>query len=180
MAESFDFEENQAEWNMNPNWTEILNNIYPDDEEEKEKKEKSDEKPIITENKKLVKLARYNYNDLSQVLNLENLLSFEQKISAKNEEIDYNSLKLIEFKNIKLNNLKEDILYYCTSPKNLINYKKIKFNEKNFEFYKDLEIENYMLCQKERSDIIREYKEIDNSQNQILKIENNKEFFYDI
>ena len=34
---------------MNPNWTEILNNIYPDDEEEKEKKEKSDEKPIITE-----------------------------------------------------------------------------------------------------------------------------------
>ena len=98
MAESFDFEENQAEWNMNPNWTEILNNIYPDDEEEKEKKEKSDEKPIITENKKLVKLARYNYKDLSHVLNLENLLSFEQKISAKNEEIEYNSLKLIEFK----------------------------------------------------------------------------------
>ena len=167
--------ENYIEWKRSEIWKEILNQVHPNKENEKEENY-SNETAGITQNFIFEKLTKEN-NDLFPLTNIEKLLSSEQKISPRNEEIEYDSLKLIDFKNNLLDNLKEDLFYYCSTPKNLLNYKKIEFNEKKFEFYHDLEIENFIACQKERSDIILKYENVDNSEKQNLPKENNNDIF---
>ena len=162
MSENEDYEQYEMEWKISPTWSEIINNLY-NDEEDKNKGNPLEENPVIIQNSKLKKLIKEE-SQISTLSILERLLSFEPKISPKNEDIDYNSLKLIEFKKNKIDQLKEDILYYCSSPKNLLNYKKIDIKEIKYEFYKDLEIENFMICQKERSDFILKYEDINSSQ----------------
>ena len=162
MSQMEDYEQYEMEWKISPTWSEIINNLY-NEEEDKNKENSSEENPVIIQNSRLKKLIKEN-EQLTTLSFLERILSFEPKISPKNEDINYNSLKLIEFKKFKINQLKEDIFYYCSSPKNLLNYKKIDIKETKYESYKDLEIENYMLCQKERSDIILKCEDINSSQ----------------
>jgi len=162
MSLNEDFEQYEMEWKISPTWSEIINNLY-NEGEDKNNENSCEESPVIIQNSRLQKLIK-EINQISTISILDRLLSFEPTISPKNEDIDYNSLKLIEFKKIKLYQLKEDMLYYCSSPKNLLNYKKIDLRETKYDFYKDLEIENFMICQKERSDIIKKYEDINSSQ----------------
>ena len=173
-----DNKQNEMEWKKSPLWSEILN-YYNDDEEDEEEENKnpSVKKPVVYQNNKLIRLIKENYN-LSSLSPIEKLLSLEQKISSSNEDIDNNSLKLIEFKKYEINRLKEDILFYCASPKLLLNYKKDKTKEKLYEFYKDLEIENFMVYQKERNDIIHKY--IDKEDNSLKQNLLNQNFDIDI
>ena len=53
-----------------------------------------------------------------------------------------------------MDKLNEDILYYSSSPETLLNYKKSIDEESNYEFYKDLDCENFLTSQKERNKII--------------------------
>ena len=162
MSLNEDFEQYEMEWKISPTWSEIINNLY-NEEEDNNEENPSEESPVIIQNGGLKKLIKEK-SQISTLSILDRLLSFEPTISPKNEDIDYNSIKLIEFKKIKVDQLKEDILYYCSSPKILLNYKKIDLKETKYDFYKDLEIENFMICQKERADIILKYEDIISSQ----------------
>ena len=129
------------------------NNINEERKEVKTKEATSKIKVSIHQNYSLLKLIKSNY-DSSTISPIERLISSELNISPKNEDIDYNSLKLIDFKINHINKLKEDIFYYSTSPQNLLNYKQFDPKEKYYEFYQDLENSNFISSQKERFDII--------------------------
>ena len=98
---------------------------------------------------------------------LEHLISLHQRINQKNEELDLSSPKLVDFKERNLNKLKEDIFYYCLPSENLQKFCSVQDEEKDYQFYKDLQCENYMALQKERADIILSNSNLD-------IIENNK------
>ena len=85
---------------------------------------------------------------------LENLISFHQTKNSKDDEEDKNRLPLKKFKEININKFIEDILYYCSSPETLKNYKRSEENERNYEFFKDLECEEFLSSQKRRAKTI--------------------------
>ena len=55
----------------------------------------------------------------------------------------------------------EDILFYCSSPETLKNYKSNIDDDKNYEFYNDIDSEYFMACQKERFKTILSFTESD-------------------
>ena len=59
-------------------------------------------------------------------------------------------MKLYDFKKNNLMKYEEDILFYCSSPKTLENYKSNIDDDKNYNFYNDIDSEYYMDCQKQR------------------------------
>ena len=81
------------------------------------------------------------------------LLSLIPENKAKKNE-SKNKLSLYDFKKNNLIKLEEDILYYCLSPQSLLNFKSIVDDQKNYEFYNDIDSENFMISQKERIKII--------------------------
>ena len=81
------------------------------------------------------------------------LLSLIPENKAKKNE-NKNKLSLYDFKKNNLIKLEEDILYYCLSPQSLLNFKSIVDDQKNYEFYNDIDSENFMISQKERINII--------------------------
>ena len=86
---------------------------------------------------------------------LEYLLSLPQTLNINDEnEEDKKKTTLLDFKVKNIDKLNEDILYYCSSPETLLNYKKSIDEESNYEFYKDLDCENFLTSQKERNKII--------------------------
>ena len=97
---------------------------------------------------------------------LEDLLSSPKifKIKDKNiveEDNDKESnLSLSEFKKKHINKLYEDMLYYFSSPEILKNYKSSIEDEKNYDFYKDLDSESFVVEQKKRVEIILELPKI--------------------
>ena len=168
MSQLEDVDKYEMEWKISPSWSEIINNAY--DEKDGENKENPPpKKSKIYQNYNILQIKQINLDLISYPI-IEDLLSLEPKISPKNEDIDYNSLKLIEFKKMQVNKLKEDIIYYCSSPQKLLNYKKIESSEKEFEFYKDLDTENFLISQKEKSDIILNKKEY--PQNNLVILDN--------
>ena len=171
MSQFENVEKYEMEWKISSSWSEIINNLYNEkDEENKEDKEdNSSQKPQVKQNYDIKHINKRNF-ELISYSPLEKLLSLEPNISPNNEDIDYNSLKLIEFKKILINKLKEDIIYYCTSPQKLLNYKEIESTEKKVESYKDLDTENFLISQKERFDIILNKK--DYSQQNLIKLDN--------
>ena len=88
----------------------------------------------------------------------ENILTLESLLlpimPSKKKEENKKKLSLYDFKKNNLNNLEEEILYYCLSPKSLLNFKSNLDNQKNYEFYNDIDSENFMVSQEERIDII--------------------------
>ena len=101
----------------------------------------------------------FNENNIEREDNLispslEYLLSLPQNkdINYEKEE-DKEKITLYDFKLKNINKFKEDLLYYCLPPESLLNYKKSIDEESNYEFYKDLDCENFLLSQKERTRI---------------------------
>ena len=168
MSQFENVEKYEMEWKMSSSWSEIINNLYNEKDEEN-KEDNSSQKPLIKQNYDIKHINKRNF-ELISYSPLEKLLSLEPNISPNNEDIDYNSLKLIEFKKILINKLKEDIIYYCTSPQKLLNYKEIESTEKEVESYKDLDTEKFLISQKERFDIILNKK--DYSQQNLIKLDN--------
>ena len=143
----------EMNWKINPLWSKTINTIYEESKVEKTKEAFSKKKISIRQNESLLQLIKSNY-DSSIISPIEKLIFSDPNISPKNEDIDYNSLKLIDFKINHINKLKEDIFYYCSSPQNLLNYKQFVSKEKYYELYKDLANSNFISSQKERFDII--------------------------
>ena len=98
-------------------------------------------------------------NDLSQEKDknsLEYLLSNLQITSSddNNKEINKNKFTLFDFIQKHLDNLKEDLIYYFSSPEILLHFKDSMDKEIKYDFYKDLFCENFLKEQKERFKLI--------------------------
>ena len=96
---------------------------------------------------------QYNYNS-KYIPKVELILSYPQIKKDFTLPNKKNKMKLIDFKKKNFMKLKEDILFYCSSPKALENYKN-KADEENYEFFVDIESEYFMACQEERFKIIK-------------------------
>ena len=66
---------------------------------------------------------------ISQILNYEDI----------NKERIQKKLTLNDFQQRNIKNLKEDLVYYFSSPESLSNYKNIFEEEIKYDFYKDLD-----------------------------------------
>ena len=99
-------------------------------------------------------LENYRFNKLENNSNsLESLLSINQIDDSidDNEQKKKKKFSLFDFHRRNLNNLKEDLIYYFSSPESLSNFRN-SFDEGqiNYDFYINLELENFMIAQKER------------------------------
>ena len=96
-------------------------------------------------------------NELNQKMSinpnsLEYLISIPQIINFGdfNQDIDREKISLNEFQQMNLDKLKENLVYYFSSPESLAHYKNILEEENKYDFYKDLNSENFISAQKER------------------------------
>ena len=122
-------------------------------------------------------IRNYYYSAEDNILTLESLLLSlipENEIKKKENK---NKLTLYDFKKNNLINLEEDILYYCSSPKSLLNFKSILDDQKKYEFYNDIDSENFMISQEERIDIILSLKLNKDSFSKKSKLSNYKNSF---
>ena len=88
-------------------------------------------------------------------LSLESLITSPLTLNIDDDkEVNNEKTSIIDFKLKNMNKLLENILYYCSSPETLLNYKKNIDEESNYEFYKDLDCENFLLSQKKINKII--------------------------
>ena len=113
---------------------------------------------------------------------LEYLLSTPQITNSDDELQKENKtyLNLIDFQKGNLDDLKEDLIYYFSSPESLKHFKSSLDEEIKYEFYKDLECENFISAQKERFKQILSIKKSDmDSKMKISKLSNfNNNFCY--
>ena len=108
----------------------------------------------------------YNYDDYNDYddndnqldliePSLDNLLSTPQIFYSNIDKEDIeNKLSLLDFKRRNINKFKEDLLYYYSSPEILKKFKTSIDEEKNYDFYKDLDSENFIIEQKKRIETI--------------------------
>ena len=91
----------------------------------------------------------------SEIPSLENIISLSETINLLNEENEDNKrLTLSQFKAKNIELLKEELLYYYLSPENLVDFTyNIVDNEKNYDFYKNIDCENFLSAQKKREKI---------------------------
>ena len=80
---------------------------------------------------------------------LEYLLSISGITNTDTEE-NKNKLTLVDFQKRNLNNFKEDLIYYFSTPDSLKHFKNSLDKEIKYEFYKDLDCINFISAQKER------------------------------
>ena len=88
----------------------------------------------------------------------EDLINFPKKIYPEIEEEDLNILSLSKYKEININKLKEDIFYYCSSTETLLKLIQNIDEEKSYEFYQDINSENFIYSQKQKNIILRNGK----------------------
>ena len=67
-----------------------------------------------------------------------------------NKEENKNKLTLVDFQKRNLNNFKEDLIYYFSTPESMKHFKNSLEEEIKYEFYKDLDCVNFISVQKER------------------------------
>ena len=91
----------------------------------------------------------YNEDNNNKLPLLESILTNLEVYDDYKLEEKENKLILYDFKKINISKLEEDILYYCSSPKTLLNFKSNIDDEKNYEFYNDIDSENFMAYQKD-------------------------------
>ena len=106
---------------------------------------------------------------------LEYLLSIPERINpdSNNEEYDNNKLSIYDFRKRKLDKFKEELLYYYSSPDTLLKFKSSIEEEKFYDFYKNIDCENFMDAQKERiKAILSQSKSNLDSQMKISKLSN--------
>ena len=83
----------------------------------------------------------------------ETLLSIPQTITISENEIQEetrNKSTLNDFQERSLNLIKEDLFYYFSTPESLSHFKNNLEEEFHYEFYTDLDCQNFLLAQKER------------------------------
>ena len=78
--------------------------------------------------------------------------------SEKEKKENKYKLSLHDLKKNNLYKIEEDILYYCLPSKSLLNFKSILDEQNNYEFYNDIDSENFMISQEERINIILSLK----------------------
>ena len=90
-----------------------------------------------------------NINQNSQSLEylLENQQIIDSNISEEEKEKIFGEIDLNK-KNI--NELKENLIYYFSSPESLSNFKSIRQEEINYDYYKNLDCQNFILSQKNK------------------------------
>ena len=83
---------------------------------------------------------------------LESLLSIQQisDLGDVNQEIRRKKYTLNDYFQRNMNDLKEDLVYYFSSPDSVIHYKNNSEEEIRYDFYKDLDNENFISAQLER------------------------------
>ena len=119
-----------------------------------------------------------HYNLLEgDILTLESLLLSLIPKNEANKKENKNKLSLYDFKKNNLIKLEEDILYYCLSPRSLLNFKSILDDQKNYEFYNDIDSETFMSSQEERINIILSLKLNECSYSKKSKLSNYKNSF---
>ena len=96
-------------------------------------------------------------NEINQEMNLnsntlESLISIQQitNFGDINQEMTRKKYTLNDFIQRNLTDLKEDLVYYFSSPDSLIHYKNNSEEEIKYDFYKDLNSENFISAQLER------------------------------
>jgi hypothetical protein len=121
---------------------------------------------------------RNNHHSIEDhVLILESLLLSLIPENERKKKENKNKISLYDFKKKNLIKLKKDILYYCLSPKSLLNFKSILDDQNNYEFYNDIDSENFMISQEERINIILSLKLNIDSFSKKSKLSNYKNSF---
>ena len=86
------------------------------------------------------------------------LINFPKKLYENKKDIDTenNILPLKEFKQEKINKLKEDIFYYCAEPEILSKLNNNVDDEKRYKIYKDLNTKNFLFSLKIKNMILND------------------------
>ena len=86
----------------------------------------------------------------------EDLINFPKKIFPKDDEEEINTphLTQTEMSLMNVNKLLEDIFYYCSPPETLLKLSQNTEEEKTYEFYQELNSENFIYAQKTRNKIL--------------------------
>ena len=97
-----------------------------------------------------------NNDEKNHKNSLENLLSIPQIIDSigENEEERKKNISLEDFHKNNLNNLKEDLVYYFSSPDSLKRFKSSNQEEIKYDFYSDLNCQNFSVAQNARFKLI--------------------------
>ena len=119
--------------------------------------------------------ARYDYYYLNtdnsiNSNSLEYLISTPQIINTPgDQEEKKKKLTLIDFQDKNLNKLKEDLILYFSSPESLAHFKTSLDEETKYDFYKDLDCENFIIAQIERFKKILLISDSDNNSQAQMK-----------
>jgi len=121
-----------------------------------------------------------NNNSLAQENNinsksLEYLLSTPQIANSNSEsqEESKNKLSIIDLHKRNINELKEKLIYYFSSPESLLHYKSCLEEDIKFDFYRNLDCENFLTAQNERFKQIISISNLDlNTKTKINKLSN--------
>ena len=84
----------------------------------------------------------------------EDLINFPKKIFPKDDEEETNTSHLTHMSLMNVNKLLEDIFYYCSPPETLKKLSQNTEEEKTYEFYQELNSENFIYAQKTRNKIL--------------------------
>ena len=87
-----------------------------------------------------------NSNSLESFLSIQQITNF----GDIKQEMTRKKYTLNDFYQKNLTDLKEDLVYYFSSPDSLIHYKNNSEEEINYDFYKDLDSQNFISAQLER------------------------------
>ena len=88
----------------------------------------------------------------------QNLDSFDYLLSIpylvdsddNNPDENTNNISLKEFKKRNIDNLKEDLIYYFSSPESILHFKSSLEKDINYEYYINLDCRNFLIAQKVR------------------------------
>ena len=114
-------------------------------------------------------------NNDNNYMSIEYLLSIPQIINddKDNEKELKTNFSLTDFVKSNFNNLKEDLIYYFSSPESLSHFRSSLEEEISYEFYKDIDFQKFITIQKERFRLIISNSNLDiNTQMKISKLSN--------
>ena len=110
------------------------------------------------------------------------ILSLDRTSLNNDDEKTTNKITLTDLKKEKINKFKENMLYYFSAPETLLNYKSCLDQENYYNFYKDLDSEQFLYQKEASKEFLKvSQKNIDslyNKQSKISKLSNYKNSFY--
>ena len=122
----------------------------------------------------------YYYDSFSDIYKEQAFKSLEYLLLEPKVTNDENineetkkKLTLIDYQKRNLNNLKEDLIYYFISPELLSSFKGRLEEDLKYDFYRDIDCENFLAAQKERFKHILSISQLDLDQEKNLDKFNN-------